>query len=68
MPIFDYKCDTCDAVFEVIQRVSEEPLEKRFGCKDDCKLRKLLSAGSFRLKGTGWYETDFKGKGKSKDD
>ena len=61
MPIYDYHCDTCGETFEVIQRVGEEPLEKRFGCRKDCKLRKLLSAGSFRLKGTGWYETDFKG-------
>ena len=68
MPIFDYHCETCGDTFEVMQRVGEEPLEKRFGCKKgECKLKKLVSAGSFRLKGTGWYETDFKGKG-AKDD
>ena len=59
MPIYEYKCQNCGHYFEVLQRISEEPL---FACPE-CKknsLKKLVSAPNFRLKGDGWYETDFK--------
>ena len=59
MPIYDYKCSDCEHEIEVIQRISDKP---RVTCPKCNKktLKKLISAPSFRLKGGGWYETDFK--------
>jgi len=59
MPIYEYKCQNCEHFFEVLQRISEEPLSDCPKCKKDA-LKKLVSAPNFRLKGEGWYETDFK--------
>ena len=59
MPIYDYKCQSCRHYFEVLQRISEEPLSACPECKKNA-LIKLVSAANFRLKGEGWYETDFK--------
>ena len=59
MPIYEYKCQNCGHLFEVLQRISEEPLSDCPKCKKDA-LKKLVSAPNFRLKGEGWYETDFK--------
>ncbi|HIB25284.1 MAG TPA: zinc ribbon domain-containing protein [Gammaproteobacteria bacterium] len=59
MPIYEYKCQNCGHFFEVLQRISEEPLSDCPKCKKDA-LKKLVSAPNFRLKGEGWYETDFK--------
>lgn len=61
MPIFDHKCLDCGHVFEAIVKLDEEPEE----CPE-CEghnFRRLVSAATFRLKGTGWYETDFKHNG-----
>ena len=64
MPIYDYKCFNCGHENEVIQKISHKP--KTICPKCNTKsLKKLISAPSFRLKGGGWYETDFK-KGKKK--
>lgn len=59
MPIYDYKCSDCEHQIEVIQKISDKP---RVTCPKCNKktLKKLISAPSFRLKGGGWYETDFK--------
>ena len=59
MPIYEYKCQNCGHYFEVLQRICEEPLS---ACPEFKKnaLKKLVSAPNFRLKGQGWYETDFK--------
>jgi putative FmdB family regulatory protein len=57
MPLYEYKCERCDAVLEVLQRYSEAPLTVHDGCGG--ALHKLLTAPSFRLKGTGWYATDY---------
>ncbi|HET7650831.1 MAG TPA: zinc ribbon domain-containing protein, partial [Gammaproteobacteria bacterium] len=59
MPIYEYECDACGHRLEALQKVSEEPLRD---CPDCGKpaLQKLVSAAGFRLKGGGWYETDFK--------
>ena len=59
MPIYEYECRDCGHVFDALQKMSEDPLTD---CPDCGKpeLRKLLSAPNFRLKGGGWYETDFK--------
>ena len=59
MPIYEYACGACEHRFETIQRASDEPLKDCPACGASA-LRKLLSAPVFRLKGGGWYETDFK--------
>lgn len=59
MPIYEYACASCEHQFETIQRASEEPLRDCPECGETA-LKKLLSAPVFRLKGSGWYETDFK--------
>ncbi len=59
MPIYEYQCQSCGHELEKIQRMSDSPLTD---CPDCGKagLRRLVSAAGFRLKGGGWYETDFK--------
>ena len=59
MPIYEYACGSCEHRFETIQKASEQPLRDCPGCGEEA-LKKLLSAPVFRLKGSGWYETDFK--------
>ena len=59
MPIYEYACRACEHRFETIQRASEDPLTDCPTCGEST-LKKLLSAPVFRLKGSGWYETDFK--------
>ena len=59
MPIYEYQCQACETVVEELQKVSDPPLKKCPECGKN-KLEKLVSAPSFRLSGTGWYETDFK--------
>lgn len=63
MPIYEYRCDKCRHEFETIQKISDAPLEKCPECSENA-LRKKVSAAGFRLKGGGWYETDFKSGGK----
>ena len=62
MPIYEYACPKCGQ-FEVTQRITEEPLKKCPTCKS--KVRKLISSTSFQLKGSGWYATDYAGKGRT---
>ena len=59
MPIYEYACRTCTHRFETIQKAAEDPLRDCPECGEPA-LKKLLSAPVFRLKGGGWYETDFK--------
>ena len=59
MPIYEYKCSNCGHQFEKIQKFSDDPLKKCPKC-DKNTLNKLISSPSFRLKGSGWDETDFK--------
>lgn len=59
MPIYEYKCDACGHAFEALQKISDVPLTSCPECGADA-LKKLISAAGFRLKGGGWYETDFK--------
>ena len=59
MPIYDYKCSKCGHQMEVIQKISDDPKTVCPKCGNK-SLKKLISAPSFRLKGSGWYETDFK--------
>lgn len=59
MPIYEYQCEKCEGTFEAIQKFSDAPLTACRLCEDG-PVKKLLSAPAFRLKGSGWYETDFK--------
>ena len=61
MPIYEYKCQQCDHELEKLQKISDNPLKTCPACQQD-SLRKKVSAAGFRLKGSGWYETDFKNK------
>ncbi|MGH8248265.1 MAG: FmdB family zinc ribbon protein [Gammaproteobacteria bacterium] len=61
MPIYEYQCDACGERLEVMQKISEKPLKQCPRCLEQA-LRKLVSAAAFRLKGSGWYATDFKDK------
>ncbi len=65
MPIYEYQCKSCGHEFESIQKISESPLKDCPECVKP-ELQKLVSAAGFRLKGSGWYETDFKNKGNKK--
>lgn len=57
MPNYEYKCEGCGAVFDVIQRFSDEPLTTHPECGG--RVRRLMTAPAFKLKGTGWYATDY---------
>ena len=59
MPIYDYQCAECQHTLEAIQKLADAPLVDCPACGKPV-LRKQVSAPSFRLKGGGWYETDFK--------
>ncbi|MDN3517162.1 zinc ribbon domain-containing protein [Aquisalimonas lutea] len=59
MPIYEYFCDSCGHEQEAIQKLSDAPLTDCESC-GEAKLRRKISAAAFRLKGGGWYETDFK--------
>lgn len=59
MPIYEYQCEECQHELEALQKMSDDPLKKCPSCGDEA-LTKKISAVAFRLKGSGWYETDFK--------
>jgi len=59
MPIYEYQCESCSHRLEKLQKMSDAPLSDCPECGQST-LRKLVSAAAFRLKGGGWYETDFK--------
>ncbi|HEY5602664.1 MAG TPA: zinc ribbon domain-containing protein [Gammaproteobacteria bacterium] len=59
MPIYEYECKACGHRLETIQKISDAPLTLCPECNKP-ELKKLISASGFRLKGGGWYETDFK--------
>ncbi len=63
MPIYEYACSDCDHKLEIIQKMNDPRLEQCPACGKNT-LKKLISPSAFRLKGTGWYETDFSGKKK----
>ncbi len=63
MPIYEYRCEACQHELEALQKISDEPLVVCPKCNAPA-LRKQVSAAGFRLKGGGWYETDFKSGGK----
>jgi putative FmdB family regulatory protein len=59
MPLYEYECTNCKFYVEALQKITDEPLKQCPSCKKKT-LKKLVSAPHFRLKGSGWYETDFK--------
>lgn len=59
MPFYEYRCGACGHELEVLQKMADEPLRECPACKAH-ELVRLISAPAFRLKGGGWYETDFK--------
>jgi putative FmdB family regulatory protein len=65
MPFYEYECQNCKFYMEVMQKVSDAPLTRCPSCGKR-RLKKLVSAPVFRLKGSGWYETDFKSDKESK--
>ena len=65
MPIYEYRCAACGHHLEALQKMSEAPLRKCPDCGKS-QLKRLVSASRFRLKGSGWYETDFKNKDETK--
>ncbi len=60
MPLYEYKCDKCGTVFEVIQKFSDEPLHVHDQCGGT--LERLISPSALQFKGSGWYVTDYAGK------
>jgi putative FmdB family regulatory protein len=65
MPFYEYECQNCKFYTELLQKVSDPPLKKCPSCGKST-MKKLVSAPVFRLKGGGWYETDFKGDKENK--
>ena len=59
MPIYEYRCDACGHYLDALQKIADAPLRDCPACGASA-LRRLVSAPNFRLKGSGWYETDFK--------
>ena len=60
MPIYGYVCEKCGSQMEVMQRFSDAPLKRCRKCRG--KLGKVVSRTSFKLKGSGWYATDYSSK------
>lgn len=65
MPIYEYQCTNCQHEFDEIQKMSDPVITLCPECSEQTVIR-LVSAAGFQLKGTGWYVTDFKDKGKAK--
>lgn len=59
MPIYEYQCKECEHYLDALQKVGDEPMLTCPSCGKE-SLKRLVSAPRFRLKGKGWYETDFK--------
>ncbi|MEZ5352072.1 MAG: FmdB family zinc ribbon protein [Bryobacteraceae bacterium] len=57
MPLYEYRCEKCGSLFEVIQKFADEPLTEHAGCGG--AVERLLSAPALQFKGTGWYITDY---------
>ncbi len=70
MPIYEYECDKCGAHFEAMQGISAKPLKtcNGLGCddKDSGKVRRLVSASGFILKGSGWYTSEYPSEARKK--
>lgn len=64
MPIYEYQCNACGHQFEALQKFSDGPIQTCPICSKE-EVTKLISAAGFQLKGSGWYMTDYKDKGKT---
>ncbi|MES2584410.1 MAG: FmdB family zinc ribbon protein [Pseudomonadota bacterium] len=62
MPIYAYKCESCGFAKDVLQKMSDAPLDVCPACSK-ASFKKQVTAAGFQLKGSGWYATDFKGGG-----
>lgn len=65
MPTYEYQCGACGQQVEIFQKITDEPLTECPKCHA-AALSKIISATNFQLKGTGWYVTDIRDKGKPK--
>ena len=65
MPIYEYQCAKCGEVFEVFQKIHDEPVSQCKFCRGN--VEKIFSHSSFQLKGSGWYLTDYSNKSKPSD-
>jgi putative FmdB family regulatory protein len=63
MPLYEYECGACGHRFEIIQKFSDGPPEACPKCGKG-PMQRLQSSPAFQFKGTGWYVTDYAGKGK----
>ncbi len=63
MPLYEYQCESCGAVFEKMQKFSDDPLKVHENCGG--AVHRLLSAPALQFKGSGWYITDYARGGKS---
>ncbi len=64
MPLYEYRCESCGGVFEVIQKFSDNPLTVHESCGGT--VARLISSSAFHFKGSGWYVTDYARKSSSK--
>jgi len=62
MPFYEYRCESCGHELEALQKIADAPLVYCPEC-GEARLKKLVSKSAFRLKGGGWYATDFKHSG-----
>ena len=65
MPFYEYQCESCGHHLEALQKITDKPVRKCPEC-GKARLKRLMSAPVFRLKGSGWYETDFKSDAEAK--
>ena len=63
MPLYEYRCNKCGDVFEVMQKFADEPLREHEACGGE--VERLLSAPALQFKGSGWYVTDYAKNGKT---
>jgi len=63
MPIYEYECEKCGHIHEIMQKMSDKPLVRCPQCSG--RLHKLISQSAFHLKGSGWYATDYANKSNS---
>jgi putative FmdB family regulatory protein len=66
MPLYQYKCEKCGNLFEVMQKFSDEPVKTHENCGGS--VHRLLSAPALLFKGSGWYVNDYAKKGANKSD
>ena len=62
MPIYSYRCESCGHTLDALRKIADAPLRDCPAC-GAAALHKQVTAAGFQLKGSGWYATDFKGKG-----